>query len=160
MDEGQGAMKPKFTSRFYTAGQIAKADGVTPNTIRRRARRERWPSQPHGKHVAYRAPQRLGRKIFAVRPVFSILNDVEILRALDRAAAVNGFIREMKRDTKCGIERALDLTVSNFRHLMPFSVRALRCWINNVVRGGLGALHERKAGRVGRRARELHKVLK
>ena len=153
-------MKLPFTSRFYTAGQIARVAGVTANTIRRRAARERWPAQPLGNCVAYRAPRRLGRKIFAVRPIFAILNDSETLRALDRAAAVNGFIREMKRNSKCGIERALSLTVSKFGHLMPLSVRALRRWINNVARDGVRALHEHKAGRVGRRAKDLNKILK
>lgn len=154
----------QLTRQFFTPRQIARAACVDPGTVRRRARREAWPMKQHGNRFTYRAPKKWLRSrlnmMATARPMLSILDKAETLRALHRAAVVLGFVLQLKRDPRCGIERALMQTVSQFRHLMPFSVRVLRRWIGLVARDGLGALHERKIGRVGRRARELHKILR
>jgi hypothetical protein len=153
-------MSAATSKRFYTVRQIARATGLDKATIRRQARRENWPMQPRGNRFEYAVPGHLVSALKAAAPARSILDRAETIRALDRAAAVNGFVREMRRDPKCGIETALARTVSNFRHLKDFSVRVLRHWTQAVERGGLGALHEHKLGRVGRRATALHKILK
>lgn len=153
----------QLTRQFFTARQIARAAGVDAKTVRNRARREDWPMKQQGNRFTYRAPKKWLRSrcnIAAVTPMLAILDKAETLRALRRAAVVLGFALELKRNSKCGIESALARTVSNFRHLMPFSVRALRVWIAGVARTGLGALHEKKFGRVGRRARDLNRILK
>jgi hypothetical protein len=90
----------------------------------------------------------------------TILDKDELLRALDRAAAVNGFVRELRGYPDRGVERALIRTASNFRHLTGISPRSLRRWVSAVLRDGLSGAHERKLGRVGARARVLHKILK
>lgn len=112
-----------------------------------------------GNRAKYSVPRHLVARLKQSAPALSIFEQGETIRALNRACAVRGFIQEMQRNPKQGIERALNITVSRFQRLTPLSVRALRRWIQNVERDGLGALHENKAGRVGRRAAELHKML-
>lgn len=162
--DGEGRTARVFSRRFFTVRQIAGAAGMDKKSVRNRARIEGWPMQRRGNRVEYRAPLAWTRDCWReVRPGVSlaaILNKPETLRALDRAAAVNGFARELQRDPKCGVERALARTASNFRHLKDFSGRVLRRWIGAVLERGLAGLHENKCGRVGRRATALHKILK
>jgi hypothetical protein len=154
----------KFLGQHLTPRQIAKGSGLSAKTVIRRARRENWPAQPHGNRFKYRPRVGLIRKDASVidcnTSLLNILNKPETIRALDRAAVVNGFVRELKQNQRSGIERALTVTVARFSKLMPFSVRVLRRWIASTERHGLGALHEHKLGRVGRRSNQLHKILK
>lgn len=153
-------MNAAMSKRFYSVRQIAKARGLDKKTIRRRARLENWPLQRRGNRVEYAVPRRLVATLKESAPVLAIYEQDETIRALRRAVAVYGYVLELRRDPKRGAESALKITVSRFRHLHPFSVRALRRWIHDVERNGLGALHEHKLGRVGRRAAALHKILK
>jgi hypothetical protein len=141
-------------SNFFPARTIAKANRIAVDTVRYRARRGRWPVKWQGKRVKYLPPGRLQRLL---KPA---LNEQRLLRELLRAVAVAGFMLELRRNAKCGIERALIITASKYRHLFKFSPFALRRWVIAVQRGGLAALQERKAGVVGRKPFRLERILR
>ena len=92
-------------------------------------------------------------------PVPPIWDQPRTIRELLRASAVLGFCHRVQHDPKHGIERALQETVSDFRHLVTISTRTLRAWVSAVERGGLAALSEKKIGRVGRKSSRLEVIL-
>ena len=145
-------------NQFFPARAIANAAGVCVKTIRERARRERWTSKWQGRRVQYKPPYRLQKLLKpALRP---ISNQPRVLRELLRAAAVAGFMLEMRRNSRCGIEQALIITASKYRHLFKFSPRALRRWVWLVSHNGVAALQERKSGVVGRKPMSLERILR
>ena len=149
-----------FPNSFFPAHVIASVLKVTHKTVHSRARRENWPSRPHGNRVEYAPPRPLLHLCQELEPVPSILYQQTRIRELRRAATVLGYVLEMQRNPQRGVERALLATVKKFRHLMPFSVTALRRWVAGVEQKGLLALQERKLGCVGRKAFRLEKMLR
>ncbi len=154
-------MKNTITSGkfFFPASVIAAAVKVTSKTAHRRAKREQWAKRQRGNHFEYAVPARLHGSCAAVAPAPAIFDQARTLRELMRAAAVLGFCLRVHRNPTHGIERALRDTASDFRHLHKFSPTALRRWIRATERGGLTALREQKAGRVGRKSNRLEAAL-
>ncbi|HXR47599.1 MAG TPA: hypothetical protein VN784_09180 [Candidatus Limnocylindrales bacterium] len=155
-------MPKTFSKLFFTARVIADALRVSQKTVHRRARRENWPARSNGYRIEYRVPRSVLRlcQASASSPIPSILYQPARIRELKRAAAVLGFVLEMQRDPQRGIEWTLQATVKRFKHLMRFSVGILRRWVSGVEGGGVAALAEHKAGRVGRKAARLDKILR
>lgn len=145
---------------FFKASAIATAMGKDRGIVRRLARRGRWRVQRYGNRVAYRVPQGLRARCVEISPGPSLFERPEIILGLKRAAAVLGFILEMERDRKLGVERALALTVSRYQRFMRCSMRALRRWVRAVERDGIGALIDGRRGRSGRRSAFLHTLLR
>jgi hypothetical protein len=141
-------------SEFFPARTIAKARRTNVNKVRYQARRERWPVKRQGKRVEYKPPFRLQKQLS------NPLNEPRLLRELLRAAAVAGFMLEMRRNARIGIEQALVTTASRYRRVFQFSARALRRWLSLVQRNGLAGLQERKAGTVGRKPMRLERILR
>jgi hypothetical protein len=144
---------------FFPARVISSVVGGCSRTARRRARREGWPLRQRGNLFEYEVPRNLRRRCAALSPVPPIWDQPRTIRELLRAAAILGFCRRIQRNPRHGIERALQETASDFRHLLKFSTRTLRAWISAVERGGLTALREQKVGRVGRKSNRLESVL-
>ena len=147
-------------SRFLPAQILATAKGVAAVTIHRQARRERWPSRWEGNQLLYKSPRGVARNVKSISYRPSLLNQPRVLRELLRAAAVAAFILEMRRNPKCGIERALVLTSEKFPRVFEFSPRALRRWVSLVEADGITALQEHKAGIVGRKSTRLERILR
>lgn len=145
---------------FFTARVIASALGVSQKSVHRRAKRESWQNRSDGYRVEYAVPRALRRLCKTRAGVPSILYQDRLIRELSRAAAVLGFVQEMRRDPRGGVEHVLDATVKNFHHLISFSKSSLRGWIAGVERDGLPALKERKAGHVGRKSARLERILR
>ena len=150
----QKLLQTLIVNNFFPAKTIANAAGICIETARARARRKRWPLRWQGKRVKYRPPYRLQKMI---KPAF---DEQRILRECLRAAAVAGFLLEMRRNARVGIEQALEVTASKYRHLFKFAPRALRRWVSLVQRGGVAALQEHKAGVVGRKPMRLEGILR
>lgn len=157
---GAKRLQIPIVKTFFPARTIAKAERIAVDTIRYRARRGRWPAKWQGKRVKYRPPGRLQKLLKPALAAQPFLNEQRLFRELLRAAVVAGFMLELRHNAKCGIERALIVTASKYRHLFKFSPFALRRWVVAVQRGGLAALQERKAGVVGRKPMRLERILR
>ncbi len=145
---------------FFSAKVIAGLLGVGKRTVHRRALREGWQKRDDGYRLQYAVPRTL-LPLCKSRPAApSILCQASLIRELKRAAAVLGFVQARQRDPGRGVERALDSTVKDLRHLVAFSKGTLRHWIAGVERDGLAALGEHKAGRVGRKPARLEKMFR
>ncbi len=72
----------KFTSAFFTVRQIARAVRRDKETVRRRARAERWPVRRRGNHFEYRAPKgtkRCNYELDQYASMAAILDKIETL---------------------------------------------------------------------------------
>lgn len=153
-------MPKTFSKSFFTAHALADALNVSQKSIHRLAKREGWPSRTRGYRVEYAVPRQVWQACRGLPPATSILYQPARIRELKRAVAIFGYVRQMQRNPQRGTEWALEATVKDFQHLMRFSTSALRQWISGIERGGLAALHEHKAGRVGRKSGRLERILR
>lgn len=149
-----------YSKSFFPARVVSDALNVSQKSVHRRAKREGWPRRQRGYRVEYAVPHGLLRACQGRTPIPSILYQPARIRELKRAAAVLGYALEIQRNPERGVEKALVATVRQFKHLMRFSVSALREWISADERSGLAGLQEHKLGRVGRKAARLEKILK
>lgn len=150
---------PPSSKSFFPARVISSVAGCCSKTVKRHALREGWPKRQRGNHFEYGVPHSLRRRCMTLAPVPPIWDQPRTIRELLRASAVLGFCHRVQHDPKHGIERALQETVSDFRHLVTISTRTLRAWVSAVERGGLAALSEKKIGRVGRKSSRLEVIL-
>lgn len=141
-------------TKFFPARKIANVAGNCVETVRARARRERWPLKRQGKRIKFSPPSHFQKLL---KPE---IDEERLLRELLRAAAVAGFMLELRRNARMGIEQALVTTASRYRRLFKFSPWALRRWVAAVQRVGLAALQERKTGVVGRKPTRLERILR
>jgi hypothetical protein len=152
-------MAAKHAKLFFPVRTISAVLAVCPQTAQRRAQRKGWPRRQRGNRFEFCVPGRLRGKCQALSPLPRIFDQPRTLTELKRATAVLGFCLRIKRNPKLKFERALQLTVSDFKHLFQFSTFALRRWALAVERYGVMALHDNRAGHSGRKSARLEKIL-
>jgi len=149
----------KAEKLFFPSSVLAQVLDVDKSTVRRRAERENLPHRRQGNRDEFCPPRAVCRRCKGLSPASPIFDQARAMRELHRCAAVLGFLLELERNPRRGIERALKRTSSNFRHLMRFTPMSLRRWVTAVKRRGLAGLMERKVGVVGCKSARLERIL-
>jgi hypothetical protein len=142
----------------FPVALIAQALGVTKPTVRKIARRQRWPRRTVCNRVEHQPPARIAARCLKLQPAppRPLPSQGEPSPAGNRAALAKTFAREQavlrlgELTPRAGIERALEIVAQEFAWV-TFSTRSLRRWRDLYAQHGIAGLFEHKAGRVGRK---------